>query len=77
MPIVPIISVTAIVGGAIAIPWYSSLSPEQQKAVDHKVAEIAFQLFRAVMPVLLSLPQLKLVGELAKAAVDDRATKNS
>ena len=44
-PLIPILAVAAILGGAGALYWYSNLSAHQKEAADRRANELAFDLF--------------------------------
>lgn len=45
-PIVPLLAVTAIIGGAYTRRWYNSLSKEEQEKADARTGELAWKWFR-------------------------------
>lgn len=68
IPMVPVIAVGSIVGGAIALPWYYSLSAEDRKAIDQKVTEVALCLIKTI-PTMLSMTEFQVVLGIAKAEI--------
>ena len=51
-PIIPLLAIAAILGGAGTLTWYSRLSPEEKDEADRKANEYAKTLFNKALDEL-------------------------
>lgn len=69
-PVVPLLSLAGIVGGAVSLAWYHRLSPAQKAEADRVAAEYAWEEFRKRMTELAA-PQARQVLSYARSQFDN------
>jgi hypothetical protein len=71
LPLIPILAIAALVGGASTLSWYYMLDPNERERADRIANEVAFDLFGRTLDGL-SESQAKQV----MAAVEKRIGDN-
>lgn len=64
-PIIPLLCIAGIVGGALGIAWYENLEPEKQAAADEYAAQLAHKLYDKALDELAH-HQVEVIHRLVK-----------
>lgn len=65
VPLIPLLAIAALIGGAGTLYWYDSLSKEDKEKADAYAAELAWKLYQKSLKNL-TRDQLDHVAELVR-----------